>query len=98
MANAPGPDLNGLLLKISHDATLWTQLTQGGYVPFAWGPAGSYDRVCFDLRSRKKSGDCKIVLINHEEILCNNRIRIISEVASGIENLVLQTIEVAEKR
>jgi hypothetical protein len=97
LANPPGADLSGLFVKISYDATLWTQLTRGGYVPFAWGPAGSYDRVCFDLKSRKKSGDCNIVLVNHEEILCNNRIRTISEIATSFEDLVLQTIDVAEK-
>src|ERR1700693_636689 len=52
-----------------------------------------YDPVCFDLSSRNKTGDCRIVKIDHEEILCNNRIRVVAELAKSFQQLVENTIE-----
>jgi hypothetical protein len=97
LTNPAGPDLSGLFQQMSRDSVLWTQLTRGGYIPFAKGPGGDYDPVCFDLQSRKKNRDCKIVKINHEEILCNNRIRVVSTIAPSFEALVIQIIALAEK-
>ena len=54
-----------------------------------------YDPVCFDLSSRKKGGEYRIIKIDHEEILCNDRLRIVSELAPTFEQLVLKTIEQA---
>ncbi|SRR6266481_2258234 len=98
LANPAGPDLNGLYLQISRHTALWSQLSRSGYLPFAKAPAGDYDPVCFDLKSRKKNRDCKIVRIKHEEILCNNRMKIASELAASFEDLVAKTIALAEKR
>jgi hypothetical protein len=97
LANPAGPDLDGLFLEISRDPALWTQLSRSGYIQFGRGSGGDYDPVCFELKSRKKNKDCKVVRINHEEILCNNRIRIVAEVAESFEVLVLQAIKLAEK-
>ena len=97
LANPIGPNLDGLFLHMSHDATLWTQLSRSGYIPFGKGTGGDYDPVCFDFKSRKKSGDCRVVKISHEEILCNDRIKVVAEVARSFEALVLQTIDLAEK-
>jgi len=97
LANPAGPGLDGLFLQISRDPVLWTQLSRSGYIPFGKESGGSYDPVCFELESRKKSGDSKIVRIDHEEILCNNRIKVIAEIAPSFEALVMQTIALVEK-
>jgi hypothetical protein len=57
---------------------------------------GSYDPVCFDYSSRRQGGDCKIVKIDHEEILCNNRIKVVAELAHSFRELMEQTIRTAE--
>jgi hypothetical protein len=36
------------------------------------------------------------VKIDHEEILCNNRVKVVAELALGFEELVRQTIESAK--
>lgn len=36
-----------------------------------------------------------VVKIDHEEILCNNRIKVVGELAKGFRELVQQTIEKA---
>ncbi len=54
-----------------------------------------YDPVCFDINSRKKNGECRIVKIHHEEILCNNRVKLVAELAPSFRDLVLGTIDQA---
>jgi hypothetical protein len=92
LANPPGPDLSGLLLQISRDPGIWASLIPAGYVQFAKGPDMDYDPVCFDIKSRKTTGECRVVKIDHEEILCNNRVKLVAELAPSFRDLVLQTI------
>lgn len=96
LANPPGPDLSRFFEQISKDPALWAALIPVGFLQFAKGPDMDYDPVCFDIKSRKKSGDCRVVKIDHEEILCNNRIKIVAELAPTFEELVRRTIRRAE--
>lgn len=54
-----------------------------------------YDPVCFDI-SVRNNRDYRVVKIDHEEILCNYRVKVVSEIAPSFRALVLQTIEHAE--
>jgi len=51
-----------------------------------------YDPVCFEIKSRTQEGDYRIVKIDHEEILCNDRLKIVAELAPSFESLMRQTI------
>jgi len=95
LANPPGEHLDGFLRAISKDPVLWKQLLPAGYVQFGKGRDVDYDPVCFDLRSRKKGGDCRIVKIDHEEILRNDRLKITAELAPSFEELMRGTIRTA---
>jgi len=97
LANPPGIDLLRLLKEISKAPALWESLVPAGYMQFAKGPDYDYDPVCFDLHKRKKNGDYRIVKIDHEEILCNYRVKVVKELAPSFEDLVRQTVSVAEK-
>ena len=97
VANPPGPDLSGLGAEICRDEFMWKHLIRNGYVRFGKGPDMDYDPVCFDISSRRKNKDCKIVKLDHEQILCNERIEIVAELAPGFEELMLQTIDRASK-
>jgi hypothetical protein len=92
-ANSPGPDLSGLWNEISADEFLFQTLIRSGYIPFGKGPDVDYDPVCFDLTVREKNREYPIVKIDHEEILCRSRIKVVSELAKTFEALVVQTIE-----
>jgi hypothetical protein len=72
---------------------LWKSLIPAGYVQFGKGPDLDFDPVCFDIKSRTKRKDYRIVKIDHEEILCNYRVKVVAELAPSFEQLVLQTIE-----
>ena len=95
MANPSGPDLEGFFREISRDPGLWEALIPAGFMRFAKGPSMDYDPVCFDMNSRKKNREMRVVKIDHEEILCNRRIKVVDELASSFEHLVLETIEKA---
>lgn len=95
MANPPGSDLDGFFQGISKDRGLWEALIPAGYMRLAKGPDMDYDPICFDLNSRKKNGEMRVVKIDHEEILCNCRVKVVAESAPAFEDLVLQTIKLA---
>jgi len=60
---------------------------------FAQATGGHCDPLCFDPSSRKNR-DYRIVKIDHEEILCNCRIKVVSEIcAPSFRAPVLQTVE-----
>jgi len=97
LANPPGPGLSALLRQMSNDPTMWRCLWEAGYVQFGKGPDVDYDPVCFDISSRTKNKDYRIVKIDHEEILCNDRVEIVAELASSFEQLMLRTIDRANQ-
>jgi hypothetical protein len=92
LPNPPGTDLSGLFHQISGDPGLWESLAPGGYIQFGKGPDMDYDPVCFDLNARKQNREYAIVKIDHEEILCNYRIKVVKKMAPSFRDLVLQTI------
>ena len=94
-ANPPGPGLSGLLGRILKDKFLSGLLLKNGFIPFGKGTDMDYDPVCFDLRARKKNREFGIVKLDHEEVLCNERIRVVAKLAPSFEQLVRQTIDAA---
>lgn len=98
LANPPGPDLRGLLQEMLKDQFLSSVLLKNGFVRFGKGPDMDYDPVCFDISSRTKNGDRRIVKLDHEEILCNSRIRIVREMAESFERLMQDTIAQGDRR
>jgi hypothetical protein len=97
LANPPGPDLMGMLNEMEKPSTIWENLLPSGLIQFGMGPDMDFDPVCFDIRSRTKRKDYKIVKVDHEEILCNNRVRVVAELAPSFEQLMVQTIALANQ-
>lgn len=87
-ANPPYDDLSGLTKEIFKDPGLVESLIPGGLIQFGKAPDVNYDPVCFDIKNRHKDGDFRIVQVDHEEILCNFRIRIVKELAPSFRDLV----------
>ncbi|MFZ3330571.1 MAG: hypothetical protein WA197_08075 [Candidatus Acidiferrales bacterium] len=97
LPNPPGMSLDGLLKEMSRDPAIWSALLPAGYIQFGKGPDMDYDPVCFDIGSGNRNRDYKIVKIDHEEILCDYRVKIVSQLAPSFESFVLQTIEQVNK-
>jgi len=54
-------------------------LLPAGYFQIGRPDTGSFDAICFDMSMRKQNREYRIVLADHEEILCNMRVKIRSE-------------------
>jgi hypothetical protein len=88
LAHPPGEGLAGLLDEIRRDPAFCEELIPLGLIPFGRGPGGWYDPVCFDTRRRRSGGDCRVVRLDHEEVLCNSRLREVAELAPTFRRLL----------
>jgi hypothetical protein len=98
LANFGGETLDPLLYAVRKDRGLWETLALQGYFPFGRGGCQSYDPVCFDLRHRRSGGDCPVVGIDHEEILCNYCIKVVVELAPSFRELLMATLRTGYTR
>ncbi|MFO0916873.1 MAG: hypothetical protein U0872_00980 [Planctomycetaceae bacterium] len=73
-ANPVGVDFSSLVSNITADPILTQVLFPLGLIPFGKQPGGGYDQMCFDTKRRRPDGDCPVVLIEHESVLCNQEI------------------------
>jgi hypothetical protein len=95
LANPPGDDLSGLLETIVSDRRWFDVLSASRLVQFAKIGSDNFDAVCFDL-SRFRKNDCPVVQVDHEAILCHDRVEIVRQLAPSFRELVVQTIESAQ--
>jgi hypothetical protein len=72
-ANPPGPLAQGLFAEIAAEPLHVAALLPSGLVPFARAP-DDFDPVCFDISKRSAKRDYPLVQIDHEELLCRERI------------------------
>lgn len=63
-------------------------LLKQGLLPFARPEDWSYDPMCFDYRNSQRKLEPVVVRIDHEEILCNGRIRVVESLAKGFDVLL----------
>ena len=61
-----------------------------GFIQFGQGPDVDYDPVCFDIKPQTPRKDYRIVKLDHKEILCHHRAKVVAEIAPSFEQLVLQ--------
>ncbi|MGA8872725.1 MAG: SMI1/KNR4 family protein [Candidatus Acidiferrales bacterium] len=72
-------------VAMTGDAIMWPFLLERGFLPFANPAGGSYDPVCFDFRDSSRKREPPVVRIDHEEILCYDRLKVLETVASGLD-------------
>jgi hypothetical protein len=97
LANPPGPMLDGLAGAILRDPVLIATLLPAGLVPFGRVSGGGYDPMCFDLNSQKR-GDCPIIQVEHEAVLCHDRIGKTWPRYASFRELVCETIDLGESK
>lgn len=71
-------------------------LIPAGYVQIGQPDTGSYDAICFDLNQKCQNRECRIVQVDHEEILCNWRVRVSGELWPSFTKLVEGVISSAK--
>jgi hypothetical protein len=95
LGNPPGATLDGLASAILRDAVLVNTLLPAGLIPFGRVSGGGYDPMCFDLRARKRD-DCPIIQVEHESVLCHDRIGETWLRYPSFRELVRETIDRAQ--
>ena len=70
------------------DKALSGGLLREGYIQFARPDTGSYDPICFDTQHKTKDGECPIVWIDHEDILCKGKNCVYKEIAPSFVEFV----------
>ena len=70
-----------------NEGTLSEVLLPSGYIQIGRPDTGDFDAVCFDLNPAKQNREYRIVRADHEEILCNSRVRIVEELWSSFSSL-----------
>lgn len=93
LANKFALDLSPLSGCIRKAEGFFSTLTSNGYWQFGKAENDDFDPVCFDFRHRQKNGDCRIVRIDHEDIMRRYLIREVEELAPNFRSLVLGTIQ-----
>ena len=73
-------DLNVMIFR---DPILATVTLKNDFIQFARPATGSYDPICFDARKSAPNREFAIVRLDHEEILCNDRIKVVEKIADS---------------
>ena len=73
-------DLN---VGIFRDRTMAQATLKNGYIQFARPDTGSYDPICFDAKKSAANREFAIVRLDHEQLLCNDRIKVVEKVADS---------------
>jgi len=96
LPNPPGPDLTTLGDEICRDSAFVEVLFPLGLIPFGKAPDGCYDPVCFDTRRRHANGDCQVIRVEHESVLCHLQLGDTWPVTSSFRNLMRSVIAEAD--
>jgi hypothetical protein len=74
--------------RIFRDKGLVESLLPAGYLQIGNPHETDYDPICFDTKNRTDNGEYPIVGIDHEEILCWSKIRVVKVIASSFLELI----------
>lgn len=85
--NSPD-DYDELRTAVLRDPAMLSVLWEHGYLPFARPEDSSYDPVCFHCVDVTGTSEPAVVRIDHEEVLCRNRIRVQQVLSSGFHLLL----------
>jgi hypothetical protein len=55
-------------------------LLPAGYIQIGRPDTGNFDAICFDANAKASNREYPVVRIDHEEILCNWRVKVVQEV------------------
>jgi hypothetical protein len=77
--------------KLFADEHMSKILMANGFLQFGNPQEGDYDPVCFDTRNGVE--EPPIVRLDHEDILCNSRIRITEEIANSFSDFLRESLQ-----
>lgn len=97
LANPAGADLSGFVGEVLKDRGLADVLLPAGFVQFGRAGGGGYDPVCFDTARGRTGNDARVVQIDHEELLCHQRLGVVRELYPAFRGLVGEVVATAAR-
>src|SRR5215813_11344589 len=73
-------------------------LLPAGYVQIGRPDTGDFDAVCLDMNEDVQNREYRIVRVDHEQILCNWRIRVSGELSPSFIKFVESTLSTADPK
>lgn len=95
--NLDGDSDDDLVVASTRDPVLSSVARGGGFIHIGRPVTRNYDPICFDLRRRTKTGEAEIVQLDHEEILCNDAIRVVQTIAPSFLELLARGVRYIEQ-
>ena len=71
-------------------------LIPAGYVQIGRPDTGDFDAICFDLNRPAQNRECRVVQVDHEDILCNWKVRVTGELWPSFVKLVESALSSAD--
>jgi hypothetical protein len=71
-------------------------LIPAGYVQIGRPDTGDFDAICFDLNWQAQNREYRIVQVDHEDILCNWKVRVSGELWGSFTKLVESALSSAD--
>ena len=69
-----------------------------GYAQIGRPDTGNFDAVCFDLNQKTHNREYRIVQIDHEDILCNWKVRVLGELWPSFVKLMKSAVTISDPR
>jgi len=82
-------DEEDLVNSVYRDKHLAAALTNG-FIQIGRPETGSYDLVCFNT-SEQRAAECPLVVLDHEELLQHNKVRVTNTLAQSFLELIRET-------
>lgn len=85
-------DVEEMSIAIFQDSIIAEGTLRAGYIQFARPASGSYDPICFDARRAVNKREFPIVRLDHEELLCHDRIHVSEKLAESFYRFALDIV------
>ncbi len=82
----------------AYQGSLSELLIPAGFVQIGRPDTGDFDAVCFDLNGHDQGREYRLVQVDHEDILCNWKVRMTAELWPSFIDFVESTLSSAEPR
>jgi len=71
-------------------------LLPAGFVQVGRTDAGGFDAICFDFNDPAQNREYRIVQVDHEDILCNSKVRVVATPWPSFIGLVQNTLSASD--
>jgi len=63
-------------------------LLPAGFLQFGRPATGDFDAICFDMKVSAQNREHRIVRLDHEEILCKRRVKVVGQIAPSFRTFI----------